>query len=547
MSILFTATYPEQVTALILGSAAARWFPAPDYPCGDAAVAMYESLRDIAAHHWGRGDTIEWYLPSRAADPHARELFARFERLAVTPGAFLRMTAMIREIDVRAALPAVHVPTLVVHRLSDRITPPFHGRYLAERIAGARYFEQPGDHSLRFAGGGDSDALFGEIAGFLAPLLGLSGLTTACPICHAHGVQREAMSQHRRTGSRSRPASIRDVARLAGVSHQTVSRVLNGHPSVRDATRTRVLVAMDELQFRPSRAARMLSMRRSQTIGVLAAAVGSHYGPASSVSAVEDAAREQGYYATVAHLASLSADAISAAVEDLLNQDVEGVVIVAPRTAVLSRLAALAVDIPIVAAQGEQEDAGGIPVASVDQRAGVRMMMDYLTGQGHRRIVHVAGPPDWNDAQSRLRAYEAELRSSGLPVLPPVHGDWTAESGYQAGRSLIQAAGHGELGFSAVFSSNDQMALGLMHAFREAGLDVPRDVSVAGFDDIPEAAHFWPPLTTVRQAFDELGKRCVAMLMDAIRKSEDPSAVPDEAVPDAVPPQLVVRDSVAAV
>jgi pimeloyl-ACP methyl ester carboxylesterase len=119
MSILFAATYPEQVTALILGSAAARWFPAPDYPCGQAAVVMYESLRDIAAHRWGQGDSIEWYLPSRATSRHARELFARFER------------------------------------------------YLAERIAGARYFEQPGDHSPRFAGGGDSDALFGEIAGFL--------------------------------------------------------------------------------------------------------------------------------------------------------------------------------------------------------------------------------------------------------------------------------------------------------------------------------------------------------------------------------------------
>jgi DNA-binding SARP family transcriptional activator/pimeloyl-ACP methyl ester carboxylesterase len=171
MSILYTATHPEQVIALILGSAAARWFPAPDYPCGEATVEMYESLRDIAAHHWGRGDSIEWYLPSRAADPHARELFARFERLAVTPGAFLRMTAMIREIDVRGALPSIHVPTLVIHRRSDRITPPFHGRYLASRIAGARYFEQAGDHSLRFAGGGDIDALFGEIAGFLAALL----------------------------------------------------------------------------------------------------------------------------------------------------------------------------------------------------------------------------------------------------------------------------------------------------------------------------------------------------------------------------------------
>src|SRR5260370_12792786 len=137
------------------------------------------------------------------------------------------------------------------------------------------------------------------------------------------------MSQHRRTGARSRPASIRDVARLAGVSHQTVSRVLNGHPSVRDATRTRVLVAMDELQFRPSRAARMLSMRRSQTIGILAAAVGSHYGPASSVSAVEDAARERGYYATVAHLASVAPGAISAAIEELLSQNLAGILLLA--------------------------------------------------------------------------------------------------------------------------------------------------------------------------------------------------------------------------
>lgn len=305
---------------------------------------------------------------------------------------------------------------------------------------------------------------------------------------------------------------------------------------------------MDELRFRPSRAARMLSMRRSQTIGVLAAAVGPHYGPASSVSAVEDAARERGYYATVAHLASVSPESISAAVGDLLTQNVEGVVIVAPRTGVLSRLAALTGSIPIVAAQGEQQDTGRIPVVSVDQRAGVRMVMQYLSEQGHRRILHVAGPPDWNDAQSRLRAYESELRAAGLPVLPPIHGDWTAESGYLAGWSLVRAGqGQGNLGFSAVFSSNDQMALGLIHAFREAGLDVPRDVSVVGFDDIPEAAHFWPPLTTVRQAFGELGKRCVAALMEAIHRSEDPSSATDEAVAATVAPQLIIRDSVAQV
>ncbi len=168
MSLLFAAAHPERVSALILGSAAARWLPAPDYPCGGQTTEMADALRDIAANRWGQGDSIDWYLPSRAGSPHARELFARFERLAVTPGAFLRLVAIILDIDVRAVLPAIHVPTLIIQRLGDRITPPWHGRYLAARIAGARYFEQPGDHSLRFAGSGDSDALFEAISAFLA-------------------------------------------------------------------------------------------------------------------------------------------------------------------------------------------------------------------------------------------------------------------------------------------------------------------------------------------------------------------------------------------
>jgi DNA-binding SARP family transcriptional activator/pimeloyl-ACP methyl ester carboxylesterase len=167
MSILFAATYPERVSALILASASARWFPASGYPCGQGAQEMYDALRDIAAHRWGQGESIEWYLPSRAQSARARQLLGRFERMAVNPSAFLRLTQMIHDIDVRAVLPAIRVPTLVIQRLGDRITPPCHGRYLASHIAGARYFEQPGDHSLRFAGSGDSDALCAEIAGFL--------------------------------------------------------------------------------------------------------------------------------------------------------------------------------------------------------------------------------------------------------------------------------------------------------------------------------------------------------------------------------------------
>lgn len=362
-------------------------------------------------------------------------------------------------------------------------------------------------------------------------------------LCDDLFVQQAAESWSNGPGPRRGAPSIRDVARLAGVSHQTVSRVLNGHPSIREVTKTRVLAAIDELQFRPSRAARMLSTRRSHTIGVLAAAVGSHYGPASSVTAVEDAARESGFYATVAHLASDAPDDIAAAVGHLLSQDVEGIVIVAPRTAVLAHLASLPVKVPIVAAQGDPGGAGGIPVACVDQPSGVRMVMRHLTRQGHERIAHVAGPPGWNDAQSRLRAFQAEAAAAGLPALRPVRGDWTAASGYEAGRVLLRRSARAHPGFTAVFSANDQMALGVIHAFREAGLDVPRDVSVVGFDDIPESAHFWPPLTTVRQDFAQLGVLCVALILDAIA---EPGALPRPGGRDAVVrPALIARESVA--
>ena len=328
------------------------------------------------------------------------------------------------------------------------------------------------------------------------------------------------------------PASILDVARAAGVSGMTVSRVLNGQPNVRPATRTRVLAAMEELRFRPSRAARALSTKRSRTIGLLVAA-GAQYGPASCVSAVEEAARQRGYYTTVARLGAGSPDALAAAAEVLLDQDVEGIVVVAPRAGVMSGLAPLAGGVPLMAAQ------------SGDDR-GARMMMRYLIGHGHRQILHVAGPQDWDDAHARLIAYESELRSAGLPPLPPVFGDWTAESGYAAGHQLLWGRPDAQAGpgFTAAFCANDQMALGLIHSLREAGLDVCGDVSVAGFDDIPEAAHFWPPLTTVRQDFGEAGRNCVAALIDAIGRAGNPGDAPPAAAAD---PRLIVRNSVAAV
>jgi len=167
MSILFAATYPEKVSALILGSGFARWFPAPDYPVGPGPEQVFAAMEEIGTHRWGEGATIDYFLPSRSNSPEARRALGRFERMAISPSAFLRMARMIREIDVRAALPAIHVPTLVIHRSGDRINPPFCGRYIAEHIPGARYFEQPGDHVLRFAEGEELESMFAEIGDFL--------------------------------------------------------------------------------------------------------------------------------------------------------------------------------------------------------------------------------------------------------------------------------------------------------------------------------------------------------------------------------------------
>ena len=205
-------------------------------------------------------------------------------------------------------------------------------------------------------------------------------------------------------------------------------------------------------------------------------------------------------------------------------------------------------NVPIVAAQGEPRSASGIPVASVNQETGARMVLEHLIGRGHRRILHVAGPPDWNDAQLRLRAYQAQLQAAGLPSSPPLFGDWTADSGFEIGRALTSATAS----FSGRSSRSPRCSprttrwpSGSFTPFARQAWTCPRDISVVGFDDIPESAHFWPPLTTVRQDFGSLGVRCVAMLLDAIGREED-SAAPAASI-SPVEPQLVIRDSVASV
>ena len=330
----------------------------------------------------------------------------------------------------------------------------------------------------------------------------------------------------------TRAPNIRDVARAAGVSYQTVSRVLNDSPNLRPETRDRVLQAIDELGYRPNQAARALVTSRSRLIGVLVASRAAAYGVQTAVYEIEDAAREAGYSVAVA--TCLSDDAsVRHAIEQLLGQSVEAIVVVAPQARVFDHLKAQPLAVPYVSLDSERRDEGRS--VSVDQFEGARLATRHLMELGHSRILHLAGPQDWIEADARMRGYLREVADNELFVRPPVLGDWTAEFGYRAGRELLH-----RMEFTAVFCSNDQMALGLMHAFREADVRVPADISVVGFDDIPDAAHYWPPLTTIRQDFAEIGRRAIALLLAQL--TDD--AAPGPAEP--IRPQLVLRASTGA-
>lgn len=328
---------------------------------------------------------------------------------------------------------------------------------------------------------------------------------------------------------RVRAPSIRDVARLAGVSYQTVSRVLNNSQSLRPSTKERVLEVIDQLGYRPNQAARALVTSRSRTIGVLTSQT-AHYGAATSLHAIEEAAREGGYVISTTSLATSDYESIRDRLGYLMNQSIEALIVIAPQVRVFDAIEELEIRVPLVTLDSTGR---GEHSLSVDQIAGARLATAHLVGLGHEHILHLAGPQDWIEAEARMRGFIDEIVDSDLIAYPPILGDWTADFGHYVGRELLRRTD-----FTAVFAANDQMALGLMHAFRDGGLDVPRDVSIVGFDDIPEAAHYWPPLTTVRQDFAEIGRRSLALLLAELNGARLQS-------PEQIRPELIVRESTA--
>ncbi|MEI4272971.1 LacI family DNA-binding transcriptional regulator [Klenkia sp. LSe6-5] len=331
----------------------------------------------------------------------------------------------------------------------------------------------------------------------------------------------------------ARPLVMSDVAARAGVSHQTVSRVVNEHPNVAPSTRARVQRAIEELGYRPNAAARALVTGSSRTIGLVTVDV-NQYGPAQTMIGLEQAARAAGYSLVVTILDSADTAAIQEAVDRFVAQAVDAVVMHIADLRAVEALEVLEPQVPVVAVQMGGEGLG--PTVTVGQEAGARLAVRHLLELGHTTVHHLSGPVNSVESVRRVSGWRQALTEAGAPHGDLWHGDWWPASGYEVGLLLADRIRSGEP-VTAVFVANDQMALGLMVALRERGLAVPGDVSVVGFDDVPEAPYFSPPLTTVRQDFAELGRRGVELVLARLAGAD--------ACPDLVEPQLLVRASTA--
>lgn len=325
--------------------------------------------------------------------------------------------------------------------------------------------------------------------------------------------------------------SIYDVARRAGVSHMTVSRVLNDHPNIRETTRARVLQAIEEMNYTPSSIARALATRRARRIGVLIDGP-VQGGPNSTLRALQNAARTVGYTVSAFSTGDDDASQMDSGVIELVTQGVDALCVIAPRESSLDLLRQQPTGLPTIVIKAEAD--ASWHTVGVDQREGGRLAAQHLIDLGHRTIAHLAGPTAWFDARERAEGWRRCLAEAGLPEGPLVVGDWTSDFGFECGQSI-------DLGSTtAVFAANDQIALGFIHGLHGRGIRVPDDISLIGFDDLSDARHFLPPLTSVRQNFAALGELALQQLIAAIEGDT-------ELTHDTIQPELVVRESTAAV
>lgn len=330
---------------------------------------------------------------------------------------------------------------------------------------------------------------------------------------------------------RQRRVSMTDVARRAGVSAQTVSRVSNGHPGVVNQTREQVLRAMRDLGYRPNGAARSLKSGSFRTLGVIVSNLSSA-GNTRTLEAIATSAAAEGYAITLIPIEGPTTAGVRGAFSRLQELAVDGVIVIMQVHPLDAATVLLPPGAQVVVVYS---DAGHLySVVDTDQRDGAAQAVRHLLGLGHRTVWHLAGPRGSFAGERRMSSWRATLEAESRPVPPALWGDWSAASGYRAGLRLAERSE-----CTAVFAANDQMSLGLLRALHERGRRVPDDVSVVGFDDGPDVGSFIPPLTTVHQDFAEVGRRCVAGVLRQIRTDVA------ERGTSLVPTRLVVRRSTA--
>ena len=327
-----------------------------------------------------------------------------------------------------------------------------------------------------------------------------------------------------------RQPNMYDVAKLAKVSHQTVSRVVNHYPSMRPETRARVEKAMEELGYRPNKAARALVTQRSRMVGILASDL-SLYGPSGMLQAMEVGARQSDHIAVSCTVDPESEASVAEGIDHLADLGIDGLIVLVPQTKAVVAARKKLGRVPVVTVDSMYR-VDELSV-SVDNFGGGQAATEHLLALGHTNIVHISGPKTWFEATARSSGYAAAMLTSGLrPQI--ADGDWSADTAYTVGLEM----NFEKRGVTAVFAANDYAALGVLKAASQRGIRVPEDLSVVGFDDVPESGYFIPSLTTMRQDFAELGRQALSLLLSQLDGRPESYSRP-------IVPKLIIRDSTA--
>jgi LacI family transcriptional regulator len=337
----------------------------------------------------------------------------------------------------------------------------------------------------------------------------------------------------------TKKVTIKDVAQLAGVSTQTVSRVINSRPDVSPQTRARVKQIIKDLEYSPNVLARSLSRGRTNTFGVVGFGLG-YFGPSSVLTGVEQKSNELGFSLILSLLEDFDSTKINGILQNLLARQVDGIIWAVPgNDRLVGELSKRLSDIAVPVVYLNKLKSGHEVIVAMDNQLGGRLATQHLLEQGYERIGIITGPFDWWEAQEREKGWRESLEQAGLTDLDELiaYGDWTAPSGEHGLQQLLSKTSN----IDAVFASNDQMALGALKAARSFGLTVPHDLGIVGFDDIPEAAYFFPSLTTIRQNATALG----ALAVDQMCKSINAQVKNEKFEPDVnwIQPRLIVRQS----